>query len=174
MQHEFDKFYEKSRLIGQSLTLALLLALGSVVAVQAAGKGKGKGPRAGIDVANYCSLGGSLFSVETVITDASDNEVVPPIFGPDSSVTLLGLKRGGPKNVVVLDTVFFQAQEGSQITGFDLCAYDLGAVVGVNSAVIIDLQNRTGGKRNGLSCDDDPLTDVDESDIDIAGLDLGC
>lgn len=143
---------------------SLILAVGAAGITHAA-PGKGKGPLASIDVTNICSIEGADFVVRTTVEDVGD---VPAVI-ESYSVTALARLRG--QNTVEIGTLSL-AEVPDQVA-FSLCTAGgdpldvLDGARALNADVEITLDS---GRTFTSRCDDDPATEVDESDLSLEGF----
>jgi hypothetical protein len=183
------------RTIGTTVSLALLLGMGSVNAANNGnGNGKSNSPNnndgvkeygASVGVSSTCKLDatGMVFQVTTTVTDKSSGDT-PALYGEKmSEIFYLGKERGPNKKYLISTTAELT---GSTTTvdnppmenKLDLCAARAGddpllrdGTVSLNSLISVQVSNSKGGTTYTSQCvatDDSPKVVIDLSLLDLA------
>ena len=158
-------------------SLALLLATGTVNAGPNGNNKRG----ASIGISNACALAMSdankpVLRVTTTIIDKSSGDTAVFFTVDGTSVRGMEKGKGRDKYAQVGDTATFTGSLGVTETDIQLCNDDgtskrSSASVSLNGSVSVSVDNDDKGEYANR-CSDDPATDwVDESKVDVRGVD---
>jgi hypothetical protein len=143
----------------------MVLAMGTS-GLANAGPGKGKGPRQSVDVFNLCSIEDRDFLVSTTVTEASGDD--PDTVAEVASYTVAAFARLRGRSITPIGTQML-GEVPDQVM-FSLCNADgtpidaLDGARAVNANVTVVLGD---GRTFTSQCDDDPATELDESDLNL-------
>lgn len=161
--------------------LALTLMAGGAYAERGNGNGpqgpKIKGPQLSVDIINHCTIAGNLLTIDSTITETSDDEVFDITEADSAAVNISAIKRG--KNVLGSELFSFPASEYANPLEIDLC--DVPYIEQASKIKVMIALNFTfdGQQKSYTSGCDDLRPDgwpevedlVDESNLDISEVD---